>query len=414
MNRANVIGPSSRDLVPDQRLQRRVAGDGVEVRERDRGGGRPSLTLARRPGAPAGMPGPDERVAAEHDRDRRASRAAAVSSRSHGSAIRSGSSRSDANRSSAAGQPRSSAPRRWASNTRVSISAPSPSCRDAARPSDSGPARSSASPRTDARRATSRPGRPTRRRVATPAAPAPRPGRARAPRWPLEPRQRGARRSARRRQLGAGVTGDDRDRASAADDGRVASRRHAHRPARRAPRSNTRSSGYVDIDRESPAGARSRTGTPACSASQRGSALSDGRSGTPARTSRAARPPRLRRVAIVRERTPLVGCGGSHDGRAVGGGRQRDRARAEHDEPAVALARHEPRGAASRTAGRRAAPATIRPPLPRRPRTPHGPLRDARRSAASQLQRSRRRPGLGVEDDDAGRSHEPSLASGGP
>ena len=94
---------------------------------------------------------------------------------SHGSLRSSGRRRSEAKRSSAAGQRASSAPSRWASRTRVSTSAPSPNSASRA-PSAAGPSRSRIEPEERARRSLGSRRRGRRLPAATPAGRVPRPG----------------------------------------------------------------------------------------------------------------------------------------------------------------------------------------------------------------------------------------------
>ena len=273
MNRANVIGPSRR--ISSRIRAARSSSWPTDPRS---GGG-----TRRRPGvsvhAPPMMrrtPGPTSvwppsrigigAVAAE-----------AVSSRSHGSAIRSDSSRSEANRSSGAGQAASSAPSRWARRTRVSTMAASAS-RARWSPNEPGPSRSRSAPRMDAglaaarMRTRTRLGKPARSTQAAFLDQRPSPRR----RVTLEPGQRRRRRPAGDEELGSAVARD-------APDGReprpqraevdVGLRRVRHVAGQHEVER------AVDVHAEPPAATRSVDLVAGDLLSQRGSALSPGRSG---------------------------------------------------------------------------------------------------------------------------------------
>ena len=205
----------------------------------------------------------------------RASAADRVSAWSHGSATRSASSRSEANRSSGGGHPASSAPQRCARSTRLSISAPSAS-RATCPPSDPGPSRSRMAPSTDAA------GRCPARRV-------------RRPRSSISTRVLDAVSRSSQATFAAetrpatsnSARGSSAMRLTASmfettDATSAASRWDAQRPP-----SRTRSSGPSMSTPSRRRVRRSETGTPASSSSQRGSMLSVGRSGTDERTDRA-------------------------------------------------------------------------------------------------------------------------------
>ena len=129
---------------------RTATGDlGRIAASRDRAGLRRARVVESQAAPPAGAAPVRRACARPGARGSGRPAAGPVSARSHGSPTWSGSRRSDANRSSATGQAASSAPRRWASSTRESTTAPSPR-RARIRPSASGPSRSRRSPRIDA------------------------------------------------------------------------------------------------------------------------------------------------------------------------------------------------------------------------------------------------------------------------
>ena len=219
--------PVPRDLLVDPRDEGLVLADRVEVGRGVAAEARGHLHGAVRGGPPttSRTPGPTS-VWPPSRIGIGAAAADAVSSRSHGSAIPSARSRSEANRSSAAGQAASSAPRRCASRTRVSTIAASAN-RARWPPSDPGPSRSRSAPRTDAggargagvRRA--RIGRlrqPRRRPEPALLDPGPGPG----GRMPLQPGERGGGRPSGDEQLGAPVGGDLADLEQAGSRGRRA------------------------------------------------------------------------------------------------------------------------------------------------------------------------------------------------
>ena len=296
-----------------------------------------------------------------------------VSARSHGSAIRSRSSRSEAKRSSAAGQRRSSAPSRWASRTRVSTMAASPS-RARWSPNDSGPSRSSSAPRTDAAGRWSV-GLARAQAALLDERPRPR------GRCPLQPGQR-------RRGRPAGDSTSARGSRRPAGRPRVGS--GARRP--RSPRPRRPSAEQhqveraVDVDAEAPAALagprpRSRRARPA-SAAARCRRAGRGWLGQPGRARRWRRcPPRSgcwRAPARLRWRPPRRRPA---DRRR----RQRDRARAEDDQSA------DPAGSADRQQLPQARPE--RPPVGRPRDDRHVP--GAGRLEASRCRSARRRPRFG-------------------
>ena len=150
MNRAKGIGPVAR--ISSRMRSRSAASSPTSLRSvggsRRSPGRMSSITTAssrRRPSARR-RPGPTS-VCPPSRTGIGASAAARVSACSHGSSIRSWSRRSEAWRSSADGQRPSSAPRRWARSTRLSMMAASPRCARCS-PSDDGPSRSSRAPST--------------------------------------------------------------------------------------------------------------------------------------------------------------------------------------------------------------------------------------------------------------------------
>ena len=164
-------------------------------------------------------------------------------------------------RSSSGGQPRSSAPSRWASRTRLSMTAASAS-RARCRPSDAGPSRSSSSPRTDAGgrwpgTTVRRPRSSTRTRVRDA-------GRR------LEPGDRGGRRPPGHEQLGQRIRRDGTDRREPSLDGVAIVGREMACPARR--RAGPGRAPCRCRRRGASARAGPSTATPR-SASQRGSAV---------------------------------------------------------------------------------------------------------------------------------------------
>ena len=262
MKSANGIGPRRRDLGAD-----RLLGGGSS---RDPPGQEPKAR-------------PDERVAAQQHRDRRVD-AAAVSARSQGSAIRSASRRSDAKRSSAVGQPASSAPRRWARRTRESTTAASPS-RARILPRASGPSRSRSIPRMEAggRTSTAGPSVACARREA-----------ARSPRSSTSARIRQAVERSRVASVGTEVlpvTVSSARRSAMTDRTACQTVRAAASRLRlrgSAPPTSSRSAGESRSNARRRRRRRSATGSPATSSSQRGRALSDGRSGRSRRTAAPA------------------------------------------------------------------------------------------------------------------------------
>ena len=151
MNRAKGIGPVAR--ISSRMRSRSAASSPTSLRSvggsRRSPGRMSSITTvsSRRSGRSASRrPGPTS-VCPPSRTGIGASAAARVSACSHGSAMRSWSRRSEAWRSSADGQRPSSAPRRWARSTRLSMMAASPR-RARCSPSDDGPSRSSRAPST--------------------------------------------------------------------------------------------------------------------------------------------------------------------------------------------------------------------------------------------------------------------------
>ena len=146
MKRANVIGPAA--SISARIRAARASFSPTSSRSIGGSRRRPALRSIGSFASRRRRPGPTS-VCPPSATGIRAAAADAVSSRSHGSATRSGSSRSDAKRSSAVGQSRSSTPNRWARSTRVSTTAASPS-RSRWLPRDAGPSRSRSRPSTDA------------------------------------------------------------------------------------------------------------------------------------------------------------------------------------------------------------------------------------------------------------------------
>ena len=181
-----------------------------------------------------------------------------MSSRSHGSAIRSASSRSEAKRSSAAGQPASSAPTRWARRTRLSTIAASANWPRWS-PSEPGPSRSRSAPRMDPGGRAGRGravglGQARRRTQSAFLDPGSGPRRA----VPLEPGQRRRRGPAGDEEFGARVGGD----CAHGRDPRLEKRQvHARRPPRRRRRGPGRA-GRRCRSRAATAGAGRRPGSP--------------------------------------------------------------------------------------------------------------------------------------------------------
>ena len=323
----------ARDLVADPRGERLVLADVVRSAGRARGAARASGSIGRPPrvarptqrgGCPA-RPACARRAgpgSARRGRD-------AVSARSHGSSIRSGSSRSDAKRSSGGGQAASSAPRRWASSTRVSR----PPRRRGAR---------------GARRAT-----PARRgraagRGPRPAARWPAPRDVRRPRSSTSARvreavRRPARQGRRRRPAGddaAPPPGPRHARGRAAEAIAAPGPRSTPVAARRTAPSQDDVERPVDIDRQAPAAAQVARRVAAPRRSQRGRALSRGevRQVGEDRRSRGDGHD-VGRVAVVGERAPVVGAAACHQVAPVRRRRQRDRPGAQDHEPGRAPAR---------------------------------------------------------------------------
>ena len=120
-------------------------------RERARGAGLESRPRrARRCRTPRAGRRADQRVAAEQDRDRRVAAPPPSARAATDRRPDRGGGRSEAKRSSAAASRASSAPRRWARRTRVSTIARVARAGPACSPSDAGPSRSSSAPSTDA------------------------------------------------------------------------------------------------------------------------------------------------------------------------------------------------------------------------------------------------------------------------
>ena len=218
----------------------------------------------------------------------------------------------------------------------------------------------------------------------------------------LQPAQRGRRRPARPRAAPPA----DRPR----PDGRrrVAPGRERPPPTRSnatsEPPSTRRSSGPSISTPSRQRRRRSVTGTPADSASQRGRALSESRSGrsrsTPGR-------PRDRddvgRVSVVRERRRSLGGRSRDEGATVDGRRERDGARSQHDEAAAGRHPRRAPGAGARTVYRRPAPTrsgrSSRRPRGSRPGAARrGPPRAAETAASSG---PAARAGLRVQDEHA-------------
>ena len=309
-----------------------------------------SAAPARRACARRGGPGPARRAAD------------AVSSRSHGSTIASGSRRSLAYRSSGGGQPRSSAPSRGARSTRVSTSAPSENrasqCAEGAGPA----AGRGASP-------------------STLRAPAGSGGRG----TPPSDAVRSPRSSMRARVLALRV----RARAGRGPPRRRDPRRAARRPGRAASAGAPRAARAPAVDAS--AAGNGEPGTAASSSSR-----SSGESTSIARSRRARRS----RTSIARDlgepaRQRVVG------GEVVGQARERRRgARDRDDVRRVAVVRERAGGspaAASTNARRSSGVASGIDPAPRTTRPagselPHEPARAAPRTAWRRVARGGRRP----------------------
>ena len=264
MNRANVIGPSAaisaRRRSTSSSSSPTASGSGSGIADEAGHDGGRRCVGHRRPLSAYRTPGPT-RLWPPRRIGTSAAAADAVRSRSHGSRTRSARSRSLANRSSGGGHPRSSAPRRWARSTRVSMRAPSASARRAG-PATPGPSRSSSSPedaagRPAVRAAERRPDAAVRRPALLDQRPRPRPG------VRLEPAQVGGGRPTGDEQLGPGIGGKRPEpRAAASRTGRCIGRRRgpAGGARRGTPSSSSRSSGESRSIASRRRARRSRTG----------------------------------------------------------------------------------------------------------------------------------------------------------
>ena len=317
-----------------------AAQPGSEIVHQDIGRDRRGPRASRRPGPTRVCPPSITGIGA--------SAAATVSARNQGSAMRSWSSRSDANRSPGVGQARSSAPSRWASSTRVSRTAASASRASEVR-SAAGPSRSRSMPSTDAG------GRWSATVV-------------RRPRSSMRARVRDAVRRSTQRNEADDVRPDTNssDRASATT-ARMASRRvwtlaRSSGPSQRAhrPPSSTRSSGLSMSTPSRQRLRRSVTGTPAVSASHRGRALSVARSGASWRMLAA-----LEIAMASAENRSLASAAGALPAVHVAGSRPSRGRPCRH----LRLRRQGP-GPDARTVYRRAAPTRRVPPTRRPPGIP--------------------------------------------